>query len=1353
MGRLYAIFLFLACFALKPFHISGQAGRIKFSTGMDTGYIRLISSGQQYLFEASVEMIRLQPDLAVPGYTSVELPGYYASGDPGSPALPRASTIFEAAPSEGSGIRLIAMDSVIIDLKQLGVDGWIAPFRPSVRKGMARGAVQADSLIYSQDRWIGGPVIEVEYEGKMRELNLSTLRFNPVQYNPRRGLLKLYYHVRCSIEIAEPAVTRDIPAHAFSGIFSRVVRREEASGKKAIRAEQPMTLVILSDTMFREELQPLIRWKSVKGFNVIEAYRQDSLVGGTRESIRAYLKHLYEQPPEGVASPSFLLIAGDAEQIPCSRYPGQVTDLYYAEYDGEGDYIPELFYGRISVNTPEQLRAVVDKILEYEQCRFSDPSFLDEVVLVAGVDDSYAGTYGNGQINYAHEYYLNQENGNTPHIFTYPESGSNAQAIRDLVSGGAGFVNYTGHGLYDRWEDPAFRISDIDGLQNNGKYPVMIGNGCETNIFTLDECFAEALIRAPGKGALAYIGCTSDSYWKEDFYWSVGAGPVSAHPSYEETSPGYYDKVFHDRNERYELWTPSLGEMVFGGNMAVQQSSSTRKRFYWEIYQLAGDPTIVPWFRQPAEQEVSFPASLPWGSRRVDLTCAPDSYVALSRSGVLLDALHATENGFATLLFPDTLTDGKLDLIISGDRFRPWRGEVGLGIPSPLCLDLLGYSLTGESVEPDHHISPGEEASLNLELINRGEEVILNDTVVLFSGNGSIEILDSVLVIERLEPGDTLKPGDAYLFRAGISLADQATALLGIRLTGGATPMFIREKIHAPVLAAGSISWDDRPLGNGNGIIETGEWLLCNWTLFNTGHFRTGIILGSVLSKDSTKSVEALFLNEPVIEAGDSASLQFKIRLEETGTGWFSLGPVSAGDQNGSVTDSLRITMNRYFEVFDPGWKSRYPFVNNSPSPWKPDRESYTSSRYSLRSGTISDNEQSDVTLFMETTQDDTLSFTYRVSSEYEWDYLRFYVDSLLEQKWSGNSGWKEYSLPIEEGWHEITWSYKKDEGWTGGEDAAWIDDLILPGSSVFWKSDLSLVEILAPRSGAWLSHEEPVGIRVRNTSADTVPGFRAEVSLNGIMVGGADYTGHLLPGEEAALMLDESLDLSGFGEYILCAGITSDSTGYPGNNWLEKQLRHYIYPDLGLSLERVEMVEALYADAMVTLENAGNIRLDSVLFEIWVDGHLTEAGYRFIALDPGGMVTESFRLADSLQWLSSGTHEFLIRAMVNDSVSFNNEAAGILVWQSTELTSRFLPQGWEIYPNPASSGFHLLLGEPAREAILFRLYSITGICVGSCPVEAGSDRSWISTVKIPPGDYLLRLVNTGEAVHVVITR
>ena len=37
----------------------------------------------------------------------------------------------------------------------------------------------------------------------------------------------------------------------------------------------------------------------------------------------------------------------------------------------------------------------------------ADPSFLSDVLMISGVDASYAPTYGNGQINYGNNYYFN----------------------------------------------------------------------------------------------------------------------------------------------------------------------------------------------------------------------------------------------------------------------------------------------------------------------------------------------------------------------------------------------------------------------------------------------------------------------------------------------------------------------------------------------------------------------------------------------------------------------------------------------------------------------------------------------------------------------------------------------------------------------------------------------------------------------------------------------------------------------------------------------------------------------------------------------------------------------------------
>ena len=60
-----------------------------------------------------------------------------------------------------------------------------------------------------------------------------------------------------------------------------------------------------------------------------------------------------------------------------------------------------MYYGRFSANTVDEVEHQVEKTLTHEKYLFSDPNFLDDIVLVAGVDANYAPTYRNWQINYA----------------------------------------------------------------------------------------------------------------------------------------------------------------------------------------------------------------------------------------------------------------------------------------------------------------------------------------------------------------------------------------------------------------------------------------------------------------------------------------------------------------------------------------------------------------------------------------------------------------------------------------------------------------------------------------------------------------------------------------------------------------------------------------------------------------------------------------------------------------------------------------------------------------------------------------------------------------------------------------
>jgi len=100
---------------------------------------------------------------------------------------------------------------------------------------------------------------------------------------------------------------------------------------------------------------------------------------------------------------------------------------------------------------------------------------------------------------------------------------------------------------------------------------------------------------------------------------------------------------------------------------------------------------------------------------------------------------------------------------------------------------------------------------------------------------------------------------------------------------------------------------------------------------------------------------------------------------------------------------------------------------------------------YCSKSGTISDNQQTDLFITLETMGEGEFSFCRKVSSEQDWDFLRFYIDDNPVAAWSGEKGWEQFSYELSSGAHTLRWSYIKDQNTIGGSDCAWIDNIVFP--------------------------------------------------------------------------------------------------------------------------------------------------------------------------------------------------------------------------------------------------------------------------------------------------------------------
>ena len=145
---------------------------------------------------------------------------------------------------------------------------------------------------------------------------------------------------------------------------------------------------------------------------------------------------------------------------------------------------------------------------------------------------------------------------------------------------------------------------------------------------------------------------------------------ISADPTYQDTGLGAYDRMFHTHGESPSDWYFTMGQINYAGNLAVSASTSSRKKYYWETYNLIGDPSVIPIIGKPESFNISLPDTLPNGIKSLSLNIDPFAYVAVSHFDTLWDASFASTSGSVVLDMPGLSNDSCL-IVITGQNKIP----------------------------------------------------------------------------------------------------------------------------------------------------------------------------------------------------------------------------------------------------------------------------------------------------------------------------------------------------------------------------------------------------------------------------------------------------------------------------------------------------------------------------------------------------------------------------------------------------------------------------------------------------------------------------------------------------------
>ena len=184
--------------------------------------------------------------------------------------------------------------------------------------------------------------------------------------------------------------------------------------------------------------------------------------------------------------------------------------------------------------------------------------------------------------------------------------------------------------------------------------------------------------------------------------------------------------------------------------------------------------------------------------------------------------------------------------------------------------------------------------------------------------------------------------------------------------------------------------------------------------------------------------ISASFSPATIPAPGAGSSVVTFTAVAGTATGnW----PVTLTATGGGVTRSVAMSVTMGYSLAE-ALDTTNAVTSSGNLPWFGQTATTHDGTDAAQSGAIGDSQSSR----METvaTGPVTLSYWWKVSSEQNWDFLRFSIDGVEQIAISGSVNWTNQIHMIPAGSHLLRWEYTKDGSLSSGSDAGWVDNLAI---------------------------------------------------------------------------------------------------------------------------------------------------------------------------------------------------------------------------------------------------------------------------------------------------------------------
>ncbi|TKJ42429.1 hypothetical protein CEE37_01740 [candidate division LCP-89 bacterium B3_LCP] len=795
------------------------------------------------------------------GYTEfLKLPKEGMIEEAGYPRLPQINRAI-LIPDEGvMGWQVISADYIEIDNIN------IAP-----SKGHLPRTVDLDQVphsfaeIYNRDAFFPEEIVSLRDPHIVRDYRGLVVELNVFRYNPVKRVLRIYTNV--TIEVSRVAsggvneIHQNLPRTAIDRQFHKVYQRHFVNYDELDYVpllESGSLLVICHDT-FLDLMEPFVEWKNQKG--LYTEMVPISQVGSNPTEIQNYVRDYYNQ-----SDLVYLLLVGDHAQIPTFS---SGSDPVYGLLSG-GDNYPEIFVGRFSAETRDQVVTQVTRTITYE--KYPDPTGDWYSRGLGDADES--GPCNPEPYDFQHitNIALDLVRWNYTQVDSvYTTFGGTTQMIMDFMDAGVSIFNYAGHGWTNMVGPVNFYSSNADQLVNDNKLFHFVAVACESGNFLNTTCIAEVLLRATNNTSgepTGAIGCYLSKISQSWF------------PPYDMQDEGV-DLICADS-------MLTFGGMCFNGSMLMMDLHGAGGENEFRNWTIFGDPSFALRSMTPYDLTVSSNPTIPLGTSSYSVTVnGPGGPLEEALVCAMNEEIYATgytnSSGQVNLAFdPPPTQPGTLTLTVTTSNSVPYITDVYIIVPSGAYViyndHVVQDDLTGNN---NGQLDYAETVELQMTVENVGVAEATNVTGTISTDDVLVTVNQSTANFGNIPEGGTSTIDRAFEFAVAPEVTDGHPIAFMLTADDGVNSWesFFTVNAHAPDVIFSQLEIDDAAGGNGNGNLDPGETADLQVTIVNDGSSNVDDVESSLSCADPYMVINSAVFTVGSMAAGAEAQADFNVTV------------------------------------------------------------------------------------------------------------------------------------------------------------------------------------------------------------------------------------------------------------------------------------------------------------------------------------------------------------------------------------------------------------------------------------------------------------------------------------------